>query len=476
MTTTINADNGVVSGSAGLKSSADATGVLALQTNGTTAVTVDASQNVGVGVTPSAWKSNYKASQVGNATAVVGRTDSNNNYFSSNWFVNSSNQDIYQNTGFATIYSQGAGTHIWYSAASGTAGNIISFTQAMTLDASGNLGVGNTSPAARIDAFRPTVGTYFLGGGGDNVARQLAIKSSTTTNSGDTHTFDAQSGTGILAFATTSTERARIDSSGNVGIGTTTPDIFSRGYGTTLSVSNTGVSGTSIAINSGTSVYPALELGRGGVRKAIFTAQSTVTEFGNLEAVPLTFITNSTERMRVNAGAPILCLSGGSTTATGTGIAFPATQSASSDANTLDDYEEGVFTPSYTCTSGSVTIGTAYDTLSYTKVGRVVTITGQNVVTSVSSPSGTLTIGNLPFTMASIGDLAGQTRPSIHLFASGSGAPTINQYYSAFIAFNSGSTSGVVIANYNATSDSSIADWMATGSDFFVNFSYITST
>jgi hypothetical protein len=41
----INGDNGVVSGSAGLKSSSDGTGVLALQTNGTTAVTVDASQN-----------------------------------------------------------------------------------------------------------------------------------------------------------------------------------------------------------------------------------------------------------------------------------------------------------------------------------------------------------------------------------------------------------------------------------------------
>ena len=463
MTTTINADNGVSSGSAGLKSSADATGVLALQTNGTTAVTVDASQNVGVGVTPSAWKSNYKASQVGNATAVVGRTDSNNNYFSSNWFVNSSNQDIYQNTGFATIYSQGAGTHIWYSAASGTAGNIISFTQAMTLDASGNLGVGNTSPAARIDAFRPTVGTYFLGGGGDNVARQLAIKSSTTTNSGDTHTFDAQSGTGILAFATTSTERARIDSSGNVGIGTSSPNLGGLTRALTL---NTPTGGN----------YSGVELAGAGTLSARFITNNVGTYIGSQLSMPLVFETNATERMRVNAGAPILCLSGGSTTATGTGIAFPATQSASTDANTLDDYEEGVFTPSYTCTSGSVTIGTAYDTLSYTKVGRVVTITGQNVVTSVSSPSGTLTIGNLPFTMASIGDLAGQTRPSIHLFASGSGAPTINQYYSAFIAFNSGSTSGVVIANYNATSDSSIADWMATGSDFFVNFSYITST
>ncbi len=45
MATTINADNGVVSGSAGLKSTPDSSGILALQTNGTTAVTIDASQN-----------------------------------------------------------------------------------------------------------------------------------------------------------------------------------------------------------------------------------------------------------------------------------------------------------------------------------------------------------------------------------------------------------------------------------------------
>lgn len=53
MATIINADNGSVSGSAGLKQSSDASGVLALQTNGTTAVTVNASQAVGVGSTPS---------------------------------------------------------------------------------------------------------------------------------------------------------------------------------------------------------------------------------------------------------------------------------------------------------------------------------------------------------------------------------------------------------------------------------------
>ena len=46
MTTIINADNGVVSGSAGLKTSADSTGVLELQTNGTTAATISTGQNV----------------------------------------------------------------------------------------------------------------------------------------------------------------------------------------------------------------------------------------------------------------------------------------------------------------------------------------------------------------------------------------------------------------------------------------------
>ena len=49
MASTINADNGVSSGSAGLKESADSSGVLAFQTNGTTAVSIDTSQNVGIG-------------------------------------------------------------------------------------------------------------------------------------------------------------------------------------------------------------------------------------------------------------------------------------------------------------------------------------------------------------------------------------------------------------------------------------------
>jgi hypothetical protein len=85
------------------------------------------------------------------------------------------------------------------------------------------------------------------------------------------------------------------------------------------------------------------------------------------------------------------------------GITFPATQSASSDANTLDDYEEGTWTPTVTAsTSGTITTTDRGGT--YTKIGNIVTVQGYFNVASVSSPVGDLRIGGLPFsTNASVG-------------------------------------------------------------------------
>jgi hypothetical protein len=84
---------------------------------------------------------------------------------------------------------------------------------------------------------------------------------------------------------------------------------------------------------------------------------------------------------------------------TANGIKFPATQVASGDANTLDDYEEGTFTITVTTgTSGSVT--PSLNTGAYAKVGRLVTITGYVQFSSVSSPVGYLRL-SLPFTSAS---------------------------------------------------------------------------
>ena len=95
--------------------------------------------NLGLGTAPYAW-SGVNAAQVKGASLSSSSTDL---YLSANVYFDGSFR--YGVTDYATRYQQYQGVHSWYTAASGTAGNAISFTQAMTLDASGNLLVGTTS-------------------------------------------------------------------------------------------------------------------------------------------------------------------------------------------------------------------------------------------------------------------------------------------------------------------------------------------
>ena len=106
---------------------------------------IDSSGNLGLGVTPSAWQTgaNLKALQVGVGAAFF--SDTNSAYLGQNVFQDSAGTSKYISTNFASKYQQTSSVHSWYTAASGTAGNAITFTQAMTLDASGNLLVGDTS-------------------------------------------------------------------------------------------------------------------------------------------------------------------------------------------------------------------------------------------------------------------------------------------------------------------------------------------
>ena len=85
------------------------------------------------------------------------------------------------------------------------------------------------------------------------------------------------------------------------------------------------------------------------------------------------------------------------------GVNFPDTQAASGDVNTLDDYEEGV----HAVTIGGATVGlvSSKDSLQYTKIGRLVTLSGEISFSSISSATGTFSI-SLPFTVADTDDLA----------------------------------------------------------------------
>ena len=90
---------------------------------------------------------------------------------------------------------------------------------------------------------------------------------------------------------------------------------------------------------------------------------------------------------------------GSATPSSGIGITFPAAQSASSDANTLDDYEEGTWTPTVqgTSTAGAATYTTRVGR--YTKIGNTVNVMC-SLGWSAHTGSGDTVVAGLPFTSA----------------------------------------------------------------------------
>jgi len=107
---------------------------------------LDASGNLGLGVTPSAWASGYRALQVvqGALVQTGGFTILSNNYFDDG-------TPKYITSDTASYYIQVSGEHRWANAASGTAGNAITFSRTLTLDASGNVLVGATSSPGTLN-------------------------------------------------------------------------------------------------------------------------------------------------------------------------------------------------------------------------------------------------------------------------------------------------------------------------------------
>ena len=187
-----------------------------------------AAGNLGLGgVTPSAWNANSKAIQIGAAGGIEYRSTSLT--LARNAFFNTSNQWQYIQSSSAALYNIADNTHVWYQAGSGTAGNAISFTQAMTLDASGNLGVGTTSPNAntRINAAsaNPTNGTIALFQNTSTSAQTGALLWLDVGNVGSSAVGIPSGSSNALAFyvggVTSASERARITSGGDFLVGAT---------------------------------------------------------------------------------------------------------------------------------------------------------------------------------------------------------------------------------------------------------------
>jgi hypothetical protein len=131
---------------------------------------IDSSGNVGINCVPSAWGSYYKVIQSTAASTFCIVTQVNDIEVGTGYYnVDSGFSSIYNNTGLTkpSRYLQSNGVHIWNIANTGTTGNTISWTQAMTLDSSGNLLVGTTSQLGSATfTLVGSIGAYFRANGG----------------------------------------------------------------------------------------------------------------------------------------------------------------------------------------------------------------------------------------------------------------------------------------------------------------------
>jgi hypothetical protein len=184
------------------------------------------------------------------------------------------------------------------------------------------------------------------------------------------------------------------------------------------------------AINGGASQIDMVAFGSGStgtlygitksnlkvIRDNSLTAQSNGLAIGTDAAVPFYMFTNSVERMRITS-AGVIDLPYGQ-------IKFPATQNPSADANTLDDYEEGTWTPTVGGTTGNPTVTYNTQLGKYVKIGRVVHIFCQLRLSASSGGSGNLLINGLPFTISGDSD---ETGGSIGLALGFATLPTVLQ-------------------------------------------------
>jgi hypothetical protein len=300
------------SGVGGLTVTGDASGVLQLASaNGTTALTIDASQN----------------------TTLVGTTTAINLAYTGTL------------TGSTGILNIGSGQ--------------------VYKDASGNVGIGTSSPSSygklAVLSSDNTEATVVQSLVSNNTTAQLRLGFNRIVG------YNTVAGNSYLDLGVTSSPQAiRIDSSGNLLVGTTSP------YNATtdvLTVSRNQNAITQLLIdnqNVGASSQTRLALEASGGGWYIANQKT-----GN----PLTFSNTTAERMRIDSSGNVtlqknISVGAAAPTTSGTGITFPATQSASSNANTLDDYEEGTWTP---VNVGMTFAGTALYNASYTKIGRLVT-------------------------------------------------------------------------------------------------------
>jgi len=232
-----------------------------------------------------------------------------------------------------------------------------------------------------------------VSGLGTGIATALAVN---TGSAGAPVLFNGALGTPSSGTVTNLTGTASININGTVGATTATTGAFTTG------AFSSGVLQTGTQAAAFENTFTALPTGRAGKGLEIGISSSiallsaydrTGSAYFPFQIDALTIFLNANTSVVATLG-----VGNATPSSSGAGITFPATQSASSNANTLDDYEEGTWTPALGGFSGitySVRTGT------YTKIGNVVNVVCNMVVSGGTRTSADLQVFQLPFTSAS---------------------------------------------------------------------------
>ena len=138
------------------------------------------------------------------------------------------------------------------------------------------------------------------------------------------------------------------------------------------------------------------------------------------------------------------------------------------------DFEEGVWTPTWTLGSGTATITADYNALGYTKIGSIVYCSGRIENSAVSSPSGTCRLSGLPFTPEAISgtDSGGIYWGGGVINAAGLNAMTGNANISMAIV---GTNTYAQLYESTTTAHANMADHLTSTTALIVNFWYRTT-